>query len=130
MQKSFSSLFVLCPVLLLFSSVKIRAGVAYPAPPGGWTYLYQGTNLTVGAEGSGFTSLDGTWSHDNGSDTWDGSSIGGVFSSGDGFGISNGPGGTDLIVENGVGYLRLQDTGDPRDYGYPDPSNRKIYFAH
>src|SRR5262245_66086053 len=24
----------------------------------------------------------------------------------------------------------MQDTGDPRHYSYPDPSNRKIYFGH
>jgi hypothetical protein len=29
------------------------------------------------------------------------------------------------------GYIRIQDTGDPRDYGMGDPgSNRKIYLAH
>ncbi|MEL0061606.1 MAG: hypothetical protein VW711_15730, partial [Verrucomicrobiales bacterium] len=30
-----------------------------------------------------------------------------------------------------VNYLRIQDTGDPRDYGYGDPgSNRKVYLGH
>ncbi len=98
--------------------------MAYSDPPGGWTFLYQGTNLIVGAEDSGFTSLDGTWSHDNGSDRWDGSGIGGTLSSGGGFGVSNGPGGIDLITEDGVSYLRLQDTGEPSDYEYPDPTSR------
>ena len=61
-----------------------------------------------------------TWNHDNGSDQWDGSAIG------DEFGDDNRPGGVSLLD----GYIRLQDTGDPRDYGYSDPgSNRKIYLG-
>lgn len=102
---------------------------AYPDPPGGWTYKYFGNQLIVGAENSGYTSLDGTWTHDNGSDSYDGSGIGGTFSTG-GFGVGNGPGGATLLTNSGVEFLRLQDTGDPRDYGYPDQSNRKIYFGH
>lgn len=85
--------------------------------------------MIVGAENSGYTSLDGTWTHDNGSDSYDGSEIGGTFSAG-GFGIGNGPGGTSLGTNSGAEFLRLQDTGDPRDYGYPDQSNRKVYFGH
>jgi hypothetical protein len=85
--------------------------------------------LLVGDPNSGWTSLDGTWTHDNNSDAWDGSQIGGTFSTG-GFGVGNGPGGTSLGTQGQVNYLRLQDTGDPRDYGYPDPSNRKVYFGH
>ena len=70
-------------------------------------------------------SLDGILSHDNGSDQWDGSAIGGEF--GDG----NRPGGAMIIEEANVNYLRIQDTGDPRDYGYGDPgSNRKVYLGH
>ena len=107
----------------------IRSFAAYPDPAGGWTYKYHGNQLIVGAENSGHTSLDGTWTHDNGSDSYDGSSIGGVFATG-GFGIGNGPGGTSLGTNTGAEFLRLQDTGDPRDYGYPDPSNRKVYFGH
>jgi hypothetical protein len=69
--------------------------------------------------------LDGTWSHDNGSDEWDGSGIGGEF--GDG----NRPGGLSALEEGGVKFIRIQDTGDPRDYGYADPgSNRKVYLGH
>jgi hypothetical protein len=37
------------------------------------------------------------------------------------------PGGVSII--DGT-YLRIQDPGDPRDYGAVDPSNRKIYLAH
>lgn len=71
---------------------------------------------TIIRETTGFTSLDGTWSHDNGGDEWDGSAIG-----------EGSPGGVSVID----GYLRIQDTGDPRDFGFTDPgSNRKITFAH
>jgi len=62
-----------------------------------------------------FTSLDGTWTH-YWSDRWDGSGLG-----------EGSPGGVSSID----GYLRLQDPGDPRDFGVADAvSNRKIYFAH
>jgi hypothetical protein len=62
-----------------------------------------------------FTSLDGTWAH-YASDRWDGSGIG-----------EGSPGGVSSIN----GYLRIQDTGDPADFGVPDAtSNRKLYFVH
>ncbi len=73
--------------------------------------------------------MDGTWAHDS-SDQWDGSEIGGDFSTG-GFGVGNGPGGTSVLTNlAGTTFLRLQDTGDPQGYGYPDPNNRKLYFGH
>jgi len=130
MRKSSRSLFIGCSLLLLVETLQLRAGVAYSDPPGGWTYIYNGDQLTIADDASGFASLDGTWSHNNGSDQWDGSTIGGAFSGGSGFGVSNGPGGANLYTESGISYLRMQDTGDPQDYGYPDPSNRKIYFGH
>ncbi len=114
---------------LLLGSLTSLAQPAFPPPPGGWTYIYNGNQLIVGDPGTGWTSLDGTWTHDNGSDEWEGSIIGGTFSTG-GFGIGNAPGGTILGTQGGADYLRIQVTGDPRDYGYPDPSNRKIYFGH
>ena len=40
------------------------------------------TRQTMLPDGEGFASLDGTWSHDNGSDQWDGSAIGGDFGDG------------------------------------------------
>ena len=128
MSKTIRSLFI--ALLLIAEALQVRAGVAYSDPPGGWTYIYNGDQLIVADDASGFASLDGTWSHNNGSDQWDGSTIGGMFSTGSGFGVDNGPGGANLITENGISYLRMQDTGDPRDYGYPDPSNRKVYFGH
>ncbi len=62
--------------------------------------------------------LDDTWDHDNGSDAWDGT--------GPGEGM---PGGAVSLTEDGVTFLRIQDTGDPRDYGMSDPTNRKVYLS-
>lgn len=101
--------------LSLFSSVAI-AGVDFGDPDGGWTYIYSGD---AAAPGAGYTALDGTWTHDNGSDQWDESEIG-----------SGLPGGVNALSEEGVNFVRLQETGDPRDHGATDPSNRKIYFGH
>jgi hypothetical protein len=62
--------------------------------------------------------LDDTWDHDNGSDAWDGTVIG-----------EGNPGGAAILSEDGVDFLRIQDTGDPRDLGISDPSNRKVYLT-
>ena len=119
----------LCTLLAISGSLmpvaQPKAGVLFPDPPGGWSYLFGGDQLQVGEAGSGFSSLDGTWSHDNGSDEWDGSPIGGAL------GPTNRPGGISLINEGGLQYIRIQDTGDPRDYGFTDPgTNRKLYLGH
>ena len=115
----------------LLAAASAYCGVAYPDPVGGWTYIYNGDKDTFGNVNA-FDSLDGTWSKDNGSASWDGSKIGGAFNNTD-----NHPGGVMTITESNVTYLRIQDTGDPRDYpepggsgNYTDPSNRKIYFGH
>ena len=101
------------------------AAKGFAAPASGWDYAYEGSEATFAPDGEGFASLDGTWSHDNGSDQWDGSGLGGTF------GDDNRPGGAEIITEGSSDYLRIQDTGDPRDYGYSDPmSNRKVYFGH
>lgn len=105
--------------LILAMSLFIDAaagGVHYADPPGGWTYIYTGDSA---APGAGFSALDGTWSHDNGSDQWDGTEIG-----------SGRPGGVSVLSDGNVTYVRLQDTGDPRNYAMGDPSNRKIFFGH
>ncbi|UCG60155.1 MAG: lamin tail domain-containing protein [Phycisphaerales bacterium] len=94
------------------------AGAAYPDPAGGWAYIYAGDAAVAGPSGN-YDSLDGTWSHNNGSDAWDGSAIG-----------AGRPGGVSALNDGGVGFVRLQDTGDPRDYGMGDPSNRKLMFGH
>jgi len=92
-------------------------GVDYAEPLGGWTYIYTGD---AGAPGADFTALDGTWSHDNGSDEWDETQIG-----------AGRPGGVNILSDAGVTFVRLQDAGDPRDHAQDDPgSNRKIFFGH
>ena len=75
------------------------------------------TSIVLVGNADEFTSLDGTWLYSTASsDRWDGSGIG-----------EGNPGGISTID----GYLRIQDTGDPRDYGYSDPgSNRKLYLLH
>lgn len=107
--------------LMLLPASQVVAAKQYADPVGGWTYIYQGAAAIDGGNGNGFTSLDGTWSHDARSDEWDGSPIG-----------SGVPGGVSALVDpDGTTYLRLQDTGDPRDYGFSDPgSNRKIALGH
>lgn len=52
-----------------------------------------------------FATLDDL-NHDNSIDFWDGSAPG-----------SGNPGGVAALEEDGVTYARVQDTGDPRDYG-------------
>jgi len=61
---------------------------------------------------------DETWDHDNGSDAWDGTGIGEGM-----------PGGVSALTEGDVTFLRIQDPGDPRDYGFSDPTNRKVYLT-
>ena len=100
------------------------AGPSYPPPAGGWAYAYE-ANVGEDSPGvdPGVGALDGTWNHDNGSDAWDGSPVGGEL------GPANQPGGAGIVEGLDATYLRIQDPGDPRDYGLPDPSNRKIYFG-
>jgi hypothetical protein len=83
----------------------------YAEPAGGWECRYDG-NVTPDLVG---------WDHSNDSDKWDGSGVG------PGLGK---PGGVS-IHDDGVGniFCRIQNPGDPRDYGFSDNSNRKIYFT-
>jgi hypothetical protein len=89
----------------------------YAAPVGGWDYVYEGAQAD---EGEAFSALDGTWDHDNGSDSWDGTASGGAGA----------PGGAGIFTEGTTNFLRIEDTGDPRGQGFADPSNRKIFFGH
>jgi hypothetical protein len=74
MNKFFLNLLALSMSLLWGSAL---AAPIYQSPTGGWTYTYSGTATASGSGGSdAFDALDGTWSHDNGSDQWDGSAIG------------------------------------------------------
>jgi hypothetical protein len=101
-------------LLLAGAPPATQAGVAYGDP--GWDYLYEGDADAVGAGGLG--ALDGTWRHDQ-ADQWDGSPPG-----------AGAPGGIEAQSQGAVTYLRLQDAGNPTDWGYPDPSNRRIWFGH
>jgi len=99
-------------------------GVDYSDPEGGWAYIYTGDQ----AAADDAAALDGTWDHDGGSDSWDGTAPG---DSGAG-GTGNAPGGAGVFTEGDTTFLRIQDCGDPRDTGggWADPSNRKITFVH
>jgi hypothetical protein len=114
----------LSTILLFGQADSATAGVLFGDPPGGWTYIYHagaGQAQPGPPDGTqGFTALDGTWSHENGSDEWDGSPNG-----------SGAPGGvTGNLVDGATTYIRIQDPGDPTDHAMPDPSNRKIMFGH
>ena len=110
----YSACFVL--MLSLFTCTA-SGGVDYAEPIGGWTYIYTGDAAAPGAD---FSALDGTWSHDNGSDQWDETEIG-----------AGRPGGVSVFSDAEATFLRLQDPGDPRDHAQDDPgSNRKIFFGH
>lgn len=104
---------------LIFTLFVATIGMAavYDPPEGGWTYKYDGD-----AWGDD-PALDGFWSHNNGSDAWDGTLIG------DGL-----PGGvtdyTETVDDVSTTFIRIQDPGDPRQYGFADPSNRKIYIGY
>jgi hypothetical protein len=62
--------------------------------------------------------LDG-WDHDNSIDKWDGSAPG-----------AGNPGGVVALTEDDVTYLRVQDTGDPRDYGDTTPTGKTNYSLY
>lgn len=104
----------LCISIIFFTS--LSAQVNYAPPSGGWTYTYDGAGVLTDDNAA----LDGTWNHDNNSDSW----------AMDQIGDGNVPGGVNELTENGTDYIRIQECGDPRDFGYPDPSNRKICFLH
>ena len=115
-------------LLMFFLALALMAGIAQAATPvyyGGGSAAPGTGVLTDGDENnSTWDALGGAWDHTNGSDAWDGTGIG--------VGI---PGGASALTEGNTDYLRIQDTGDPRDYDSPagewgNPSNRKIWFAH
>jgi hypothetical protein len=124
-MKSLLPLVAATATILTARIAAAQVSVAFNDPAGGWTYALLGDNREPGAGGD-FDGLDGTWSHNNGSDAYDGSDLGGDFDP------ANGPGGVAARTSNGVTFLRIQDTGNPNDagLGLADPSNRKIYFGH
>lgn len=142
MKSSIIRLLHLLSVIFWAGAVQTSAQPLFPEPEGGWDYFFDGDQAEPG-NGVDFDALDGTWSHNNESDEWDGSALGGQLGQmiGDQGVVesSNAPGGVQVVEQPGVTYLQLQDTGDPREYPNPaandetfylDPSNRKIYFAH
>jgi hypothetical protein len=105
----------------------VAVSVAYEDPAGGWTYAYLGAAAAPGSLGApGFDALDGTWDRENGSDSWDGSGLGGTFAAG------NAPGGVSALSAGATDFIRLQDTGNPTTAptSIPDPSNRRVYLGH
>ena len=88
-------------------------GTAFPPPPGGWTYLYDGASLQGLGACKPDVALDGTWNANNGSSEWDGSlrgagngAVGGVSTDGD--------------------ILTVEEI----DQGGGSCNNRKVYFTH
>jgi len=84
-------------------------------PPGGWDMLYE------------FDDMEG-WVHNNGSDAWDESAPGEEGTA---------PGGAHIVKVPGEGdpsgdatVISIEDAGDPRNAGFDDPSNRKIYLEN
>lgn len=104
--------FMIICIFVLFV-ISLSAQVNYAPPPGGWSYAYECDTVATEANAA----LDGTWMHENLSDDWAGDIIG-----------EGPPGGVSLLTEGSTSYIRLQDCGDPRDFGWPEPSNRKISF--
>ncbi len=133
---------------LASSSLSVMAGpgIAYPDPPGGWTYILDGSQAAPGTASAAFDALDGTWNAVNGSSEWSRDGVGGTLSN------TNPPGGVSTFTEgdlthsgSNVTYLRIQDTGNPSQYSgasfpnngcggctfaNPPGSNRKLWFGH
>ena len=80
--------------------------LVYGEPDGGWDEAYAGNIIPIELE----------WNHDNGSDEWDESKI----TEDDGE-----PGGAEIFQEEGVDYLRIQDTVTEGGSG----NNRKVMFT-
>ena len=125
MKPLMSPLSALALVGLVAVSV-VQAGVEYADPAGGWDYTYDGAGDAFGT--GGYTALDGTWTHDS-ADDWDGSKPGaGPLSPPD----SPVPGGIGSFPEAAPEYLRIQDTGKPKDWGWNTDAgeNKKFYLGH
>jgi hypothetical protein len=107
------------PVLALAAALVIAphlaAAALYEDP--GWDYFFDGDADSYGV--AELQALDGAWRHDQ-ADKWDGSAPG----EGDGLG------GVAALLDGPTTYLRVQDTGNPVDWSFPDPSNRRIWFGH
>lgn len=108
--------------LAFVSGAHARGGWADP----GWDVAIDFDDYPNPPSTDDAAALDGNWTHDNGSDQWDGSAPG-----------AGNPGGVAIDTVAGAGdgggdavVLSLEDTGDPRNDGFADPgSNRKLYFG-
>ena len=104
-------------------ALTLMIGVANGATP----VVFNGDSADPGADSSSdnnpdnalWDALGGGWDHINNSDEWDGT----------GPGVGK-PGGVSALMDGATDYIRIQDTGDPRDHGFGEPSNRKIFLAH
>ena len=118
----FSRICGIATTVAIFSCVSATALQAAMMDVGPLLYIY---DANAGEDaGAADAALDGTWNHDGGSDAWDGSKPDGTGS----------PGGAMVERENlsfieRPEVLTIVDTGDPRDNGISDPSNRKIFLA-
>lgn len=105
------------------------AGVEYPEPDGGWDYLFDGDVDARGADDQ--SALDGTWRRDEAT-KWQQAGLdpnAGTFP-GDAYAPpDNPPGGVAALLDGDTTYLRIQDPGEPRDWSYEDPSNRRFWFG-
>jgi len=110
-----TSLVICCALLLTLAPLASGLG-GWDDPAGGWDYFTD--SFEDAAE----------WTHDNGNDAWDESAPGEAGTSPGGVSIGDvvpgeGDPSGDAIV------LSMEDTGDPRNAGFADPSNRKIYLT-
>ncbi len=122
---------------MVFGPHAMADAYAPPVCGGGWTYVYHGDEALANVQGNldRTGSLDGQWgwycgsSLQSGNRTWDGiTESGGTPGTAPGIGS---PGGVAALMgAGGVTYLRMQDTGDPRDYGVVQPTNQKFMFGH
>jgi uncharacterized repeat protein (TIGR01451 family) len=90
--------------------VRLPGDPLYAMPQGGWAYLYAGAAVS----NSGPNALDGTWNHDNGSDSWSGDGRG------PGAGLLGGVGATN-------GTLTIEDAVVS---GTSSVDNRRYYLTH
>ena len=107
------------PARVILSAQYVDTFALPPIEPPAYTYNGDLAAFGTGETTDKGTSLDGTWTHENGSDAWDGSAMGAGV-----------PGGVGTLVEDTVTFLRIQDTGNPTKHGTTEPSNRKLYFQH
>jgi len=145
---------VVTVIVAVFGVTRSEAGVSYQDPSGGWRYTYGGTfnpgvvsgSFIGGVGPAGYgqpndsQALDGTWLHDQ-SDKWDGSAPG-VYSVPNNNPINfppntvtSSPGGAASLTDGGTTFIRVQDAGNPEQFGYiqgspkPTNSNRRVYFG-